>query len=415
MTGHIITLIFVFYLTFTLIYGKESSASLRGSGEASVKQRKQYQRESSVNFKHEIRRYLQPEELMTLSLWDYMDHVDKTYSGNDEYSRFRSLVAAADRKDDLNFLTGITLLAPNNDAISREIKDFLLESDNKYILQEIVEYHMIPWVVSFLSPEFKRNSKVTTFTVAGENIDISVNKNGLLFNKHAHAIAYALANESLLYKIDRLLIPPSMNSEIPEEVLLTNSKKTDNKTIADKAYELPIVIPDGFLVEVGANTDDVAVQASVVPSTVISDSPSTMPSDAPSSSPSDSPSMIPSDAPSMSPSLVPSTVPSDIPSMFPVESSSPNIPSIVAEDSIGSSSSPPSQLPSSSPSDVPSSIPSSVPSSIPSTIPSSMPSHVPSSIPSIVSPFALINDTTRAPTFFWVFFSPGGIKRNSFP
>ena len=299
-----------------------------------------------------------------------MEKVDKTFSEKGQYARFRSLVAGADLKDDLMELTGITLLAPTDSGISREIKDFLLQSENKAILREVVEYHMIPRVISFLSPELKQASKVTTFTVAGVDIDISINGKELSFNKMANAVAYALINESILYKIDRLLIPPSMNSRIPEEVLATNMKKTDKIVGPDLSYEFPITLPDTLLVDSDVDPDDTTTE--------IPDNQSPVPSDSPSMAPSDSPSMAPSVAPSMSPSIGFSTAPSDVPSMFPVEPPVVKRPLIVFDDVSDIPSSQPSQYPSSSPSDVPSSIPSDLPSSIQSNVPSSIPSAIPS-------------------------------------
>ena len=348
----------VLQLLLVVVHGKDSSIALRGS----VVQ--------LDDDKNEIRRHLLPEDLMTLSLWDYMEKVDKTFSEKGQYARFRSLVAGADLKDDLMELTGITLLAPTDSGISREIKDFLLQSENKAILREVVEYHMIPRVISFLSPELKQASKVTTFTVAGVDIDISVNGKELSFNKMANAVAYALINESILYKIDRLLIPPSMNSRIPEEVLATNMKKTDKIVGPDLSYEFPITLPDTLLVDSDVDPDDTTTE--------IPDNQSPVPSDSPSMAPSDSPSMAPSVAPSMSPSIGFSTAPSDVPSMFPVEPPVVKRPLIVFDDVSDIPSSQPSQYPSSSPSDVPSSIPSDLPSSIQSNVPSSIPSAIPS-------------------------------------
>ena len=345
-------------LLLVVVHGKDSSIALRGS----VVQ--------LDDDKNEIRRHLLPEDLMTLSLWDYMEKVDKTFSEKGQYARFRSLVAGADLKDDLMELTGITLLAPTDSGISREIKDFLLQSENKAILREVVEYHMIPRVISFLSPELKQASKVTTFTVAGVDIDISINGKELSFNKMANAVAYALINESILYKIDRLLIPPSMNSRIPEEVLATNMKKTDKIVGPDLSYEFPITLPDTLLVDSDVDPDDTTTE--------IPDNQSPVPSDSPSMAPSDSPSLVPSVAPSMSPSIGFSTAPSDVPSMFPVEPPVVKRPLIVFDDVSDIPSSQPSQYPSSSPSDVPSSIPSDLPSSIQSNVPSSIPSTIPS-------------------------------------
>jgi uncharacterized surface protein with fasciclin (FAS1) repeats len=403
-----------------IIDGKDTSAALRGSIDVSVRAGQQFEQSKESELpKRDVHRYLLPEDLMALSLWEYMDKVDDISVDDDEYSRFKALITAADRKDDLKELSGITLLAPHNDAISRDMKDFLLGPGNEKILEKIIEYHMIPRIVSFLSSEFKQQFRngvatVTTFTVSGENIDISVDKNGLNFNKYTHAIAYALTNESILYKIDRLLIPPSLNSKIQEDLLRKNSKGTDANVKPNTDYEFPIAIPNSFL-ENGAITSD-------VPSMILSDSPSITPSlspsDAPSLSPSDAPSLSPSDAPSISPTNAPSTIPSDIPSIFPVKAPLAITNGIVSEDNIAGSTAIPSHVPSSTPSSIPSNVPSSIPSTISSSMPSdttsTSPSDTPSSIPIVVPSNALNEDIAVVPNFIWEVISHHEIqKKNS--
>jgi uncharacterized surface protein with fasciclin (FAS1) repeats len=417
--------------------GKEPYVALRGSDETSVTN---HERASAYSNKNEFVRYLQLDNLREISLWEYMDQIDSKYSDAAHYSRFRSLVVAADRKDHLNVLTGITLLAPTDEGISREIQEFLLLPENNDILKEFIEYHMIPRVLSFLSPAFSRGSKVTTITKAGEYIDIKVNRQGVHFNMWANAISYVLTHESILYRIDRLLIPPSMNSRVPEKVLMTNVPNTTDVAVTNINYEFPIVIPDDFWGEGNDGTNDAVETSSDIPETTVSnpqltdssESPSLLPSDTPSLSLSDAPSMYPSDAPSTRPSDAPSTrpsdapssVPSDVPSIFPFEPPKLIVPFIVSDDSFGSqhtgtsfsSTMSPSSVPSNAPSSVPSAIPSSVPSVIPSSIPSNVPSITPSDVPSTI-PSKVPMSEVRAATadLFWDLFSPGGIKRKVLP
>jgi uncharacterized surface protein with fasciclin (FAS1) repeats len=273
-------------------------------------------------------RRLMPEDFMELSLWTYMETVEAEEEDLDLYSRFLALMKAAGKTDALSTLTGITLLAPSDDAISRNMKDFLLAADNIHILQEVMNYHIVPRVVSFLSSEFKNTingiASTTTFTVAGDNLNLSLDQNGFYINGVTNVLAYALTNESILYRIDRLLIPPSMNGVIPEELFLENSQPKENIQ-ADIAYEFPVAIPDGFFM---SNTITDSGTLSDMPSFVPSDVPSSHPSSAPSSLPSDTPSILPdfvievpsgidSDSPSLSPSDIPSNTLSDVPSVIP--------------------------------------------------------------------------------------------------
>jgi uncharacterized surface protein with fasciclin (FAS1) repeats len=396
-TQNLLLLLSLLVYLLTKCDGTDTSVVLRGSVNELVAVTPRHEQQQSIisrlRNKHDVSRSLLPEDLMTLNLWEYMEKVDEKFDNNDEYSRFKALITAADRKDDLKELTGITLLAPNNDAISRDMKDFLLQSGNEKVLEKIVEYHMIPRIVSFLSSEFNQITNgiatITTFTVSGDNIDISVDKNGLHFNKYTDAISYALTNESILYKINRVLIPPSLNSEIPEEILMQNMKRKDENEKSDKSYEFPITVPNSFLFSGDSDSTIDSTKISDAPSMIPSDSPSISPlvfsdppsitpSDTPSISPSDVPSMMMSDIPSNRPSMMPSTTQSDIPSLFPDAETS----GIVSENTVASTSNMPSHIPSSIPSIIPSSIPSNIPSSIPSNIPSSTPSNIPSSTPS---------------------------------
>jgi uncharacterized surface protein with fasciclin (FAS1) repeats len=294
-----------------------------------------------------VERFDEADDLMELGLLNYMETVKAVGEDTGLYSKFLELMTAAGETDTLNNANGITILAPSDGAISPNMKDFLLAAENFQILQVVMNYHMIPSVVSFLSPQFQQTTNgiatTTLLTVAGDMLQLSLDQNGFYINGIIKALAYALANESILYRIDRLLIPPSTNGLIPEELLVENSQVKES-VLADISYEFPILIPDDFFT-FNVNTSPGPV--------------------------TDAPSMIPVDFPSTAPSSVPKSVFSDAPSIFLQDSPAPF--------AIGSDapSLTPSDAPSLSPSDAPSFIPSDVPSFVSSEVPSSIPSNAP--------------------------------------
>ena len=321
----------------------------------------------------EVRR-LVPEDFMELSLWTYMETVEAADPDLNVYTRFLALMQAAGKDDALTTFTGITLFAPGDDAITGNMKDFLLAEENDHILREVMNYHILPRVLSYLGSEFKNNvdgvSSSTTFTVAGDNLEFELDQNGFYINRRTNVLAYALANESLLYRIDRLLIPPSMNAFIPEELLLENSQQI-HTIPADLAFEFPIAIPDGFFT---SNAIIDLVSLFDTPSIVPSDAPSFSLSDTPSITPSDAPSITPSDSPSIAPSALLSFASSDVPSQsVPLDVVS-AVPSDISSDAPSSIS---SELSSDLSSDVPSFISSELSSDLSSDVPTSLPISAP--------------------------------------
>jgi uncharacterized surface protein with fasciclin (FAS1) repeats len=338
------------------------------------------------------RRDLLPARWMQLDLWQYMEAVDNEFVASPVYSKFMNLLVAANLEDKLRNATGMTLFAPDNAAITNEQYDFLLAPENEDVLVQTMEYHIVPNIVSYLSlrgsqSETAEEDAGTDFvTRAGDRLDITVSEQGgVRINDNARALAFAFARQCILYRVDRLLTPPSLERKVPRGFFFTVA--TDILLGGD--FEFPIVVPDGLVPSLFLSVPSDAPSAGPIvvlseeamsvlpidvpssepsdaPSMTPSDTPSNIPSDIPSSRPSDAPSTLPSDAPSSVPSDTPSTMPSDMPSTSPSDS-----PSIV-----------PSDMPSNAPSDAPSSVPSDAPSSIPSDAPSGTPSDAPSFIPS---------------------------------
>lgn len=347
-----------------LLDEKSDLATDRGSWELAV--------QHNINKKNEFespnRRMLLP-QLMQLDLWQYMEAVDEQFSPT--YSKLMSLMAAAGLEEELRNATGVTLFAPDNEAISPQLETFLTAPENKNILVQMMDYHIVPNVVSYLSLTGNVMEKVTTFLAnSGDVINIAMTATGVVVNDESRAIAFSLAKQSIIYRIDRVLVPPSLKAQIPENLLRGGD------------FEFPLVVPDRFMPDniasdfpsiVPATIADNAPTEPTSMSVVMTDLPSLYPSDLPSALPSNIPSDVPSDIPSTLPSDAPSTIPSDRPSTIPSDA--------------------PSTIPSDAPSTIPSDAPSTIPSDTPSTIPSDAPSTAPSNTPSEV-----FNDLSVSPS-----------------
>jgi uncharacterized surface protein with fasciclin (FAS1) repeats len=369
--------------------------------------------------------------MMQLNLWEYMMAVDSQLSP--VYSKIMSLMVAAGMEDELRDAVGTTLFAPDNSAITAEQEAFLLDPANEDVLVRTMKYHVVPSIFSYLKINGDFGAQIDAIiTASGDTIDVMVTATGVMVNGQTRAVSFTLAEQSILYRIDKVLIPPALDGVLPKGFLLNTAIQ-----LLGGEFELPVVVPDAF------GSDDYETMESDFPSIVpawspaieseeaifpvaeaassgptkattgiASDSPSTEPSDTPSSVPSDSPSPVPSDAPSSVPSdalsFTPSSVPSDYPSSSPsINPSSELLDKEGAEGTIFSDapsfvpSDAPSAVPSDSPSAVPSEVPSHVPSDAPSLVTSDAPSQVPSDSPSMVpsdAPSTVSNEPSNLPS-----------------
>lgn len=317
----------------------------------------------------------------TLNLWNYMVAVDMQYGPH--YSTLMTLMTAAGKEHQLSSMTGVTLFAPQNTAFTKELQDFLLAPKNQDILVQTMDYHLVPSIVSYLT--MNRDKEKTFNTSLGEKLKLKLTGDGLRINGSARAVSFNLVKESIIYRIDRILVPPTLKAALTEN--LVQPALTTN---TPGGFEFPIYIPEIFGQDhVPSATPVPSDYPSMTPSVwtdpnspasfVPSDSPSTLPSqvptsrrfstsiDVPSALLSDVPSALPSDVPSVLPSDFPSALPSDFPSTFPSD-----VPSPLSNDepsalSSGSLSALPSDAPSAGPGGVSSVISNDVPSAVSTT------------------------------------------------
>jgi len=385
-----------------------------------------------------------------LNIFAYMEAVDETSSLGPEYSIFRNLIVAAGLEEVVQEGSMKSIFAPDDSAISAELENFLMKPENKDLLVETVKYHLVADPFDYL--RFNSISLQTTRTLRlptmqGSMMEIKISTEGMFINGDARIRAFMRTdNWDFLYRIDRVLPPPSLKHLFPEKILEPAYAATD----ANGAFEFPIILTllDIFLPVPPQNDDDdddnnnnnfgeevfhMSESPSSTPSAwkdsgppltskdISSNDPSSAPTDTPSVDPSQYPSTSPSETPSVGPSQYPSTVPSDTPSLVPSDypSTAPSrthsdvpsdYPSISPLDALSVVR---SDYPSISPSDVPSVVPSDYPTNTPPQTPSVDSSDVPTDTPTLVVPSQFIDNVqertlldlvSEADNLFWFLF-----------
>jgi uncharacterized surface protein with fasciclin (FAS1) repeats len=135
-----------------------------------------------------------------------------------QFTTLLRLVTAAGLEAILMGTIGATLLAPINSGIPSETEQFLLQPGNEAILSDVVRYHVLTELFNFAA---EQNSTVQLYdtllqgarVVAG----VVVMQNGGVFVQYNQAIQlrYTVVKESLIYTVDRILIPPLLRPVIP--------------------------------------------------------------------------------------------------------------------------------------------------------------------------------------------------------
>jgi uncharacterized surface protein with fasciclin (FAS1) repeats len=127
------------------------------------------------------------------------------------------LVTAAGLEAILMETTGATLLAPINSGIPIETEQFLLQPGNEAILSEVVRYHVLTELFNFAAQNSTVKLYDTLLQGARVVAGVVVMQNGDVFVQYNQAIqlSYSVVKESLIYTIDRILIPPLLRPVIP--------------------------------------------------------------------------------------------------------------------------------------------------------------------------------------------------------
>ena len=152
-----------------------------------------------------------------------------------QFSTLLRLIAAAGLEATLAEATGVTLIAPVNSGITAITETFLLQPGNEAILSDVMRYHVLTELFNFAA---QKTSTVDLYDTLLQGARVVVGvvpmADGGVFTRYNQAVqsGYSLARESILYTVDRLLIPPLLRPVVPG-VIFTNSTPVTANTISD--------------------------------------------------------------------------------------------------------------------------------------------------------------------------------------
>ena len=146
-------------------------------------------------------------------------------NSQDQFSTLLRLIVAAGLEATLIEATGVSLIAPVNSGITTVTETFLLQPGNEAILSDVVRYHVLTELFNFAA---QKTSSVELYDTLLQGARVVVGvvplADGSVFTRYNQAVqsSYSLARESILYTVNRILIPPLLRPIIPG-VIFTNS------------------------------------------------------------------------------------------------------------------------------------------------------------------------------------------------
>jgi uncharacterized surface protein with fasciclin (FAS1) repeats len=156
-----------------------------------------------------------------------------------QFSTLLRLIAAAGLEATLTEVTGVTLIAPINSGITSTTETFLLQPGNEEILSDVLRYHVLAELFNFAA---QKTSTVQLYDTLLDGARVVVGVvplgDGNVFTRYNQAVqsGYSLARESILYTVDRLLIPPLLRPVIPG-VIATNSTPVTATAVSDEVTQ----------------------------------------------------------------------------------------------------------------------------------------------------------------------------------
>jgi uncharacterized surface protein with fasciclin (FAS1) repeats len=135
-----------------------------------------------------------------------------------QFSTLLRLVTIAGLEATFAEATGVTMLAPINAAIPIETERFLVRPGNEDILTAVLTYHIVTELFNYAVQAVP--TQVLLESLQGENILaglVRLSDNGLLtqYNR-ANQLGYLVVRENILYAIDSILIPASLEMVVPQ-------------------------------------------------------------------------------------------------------------------------------------------------------------------------------------------------------
>jgi uncharacterized surface protein with fasciclin (FAS1) repeats len=188
-------------------------------------------------------------EWTTFNLFSYMTEFNARVFLR--YSTFSTLWVASGLEALLRDSQHVTLLAPDNMGIDPRTRDFLLHPNNADVLRRVLSFHVLSTVFNFqgttsdgqaeAEPLLSTSSRtqpvsVSLRTFGGQNITVEYSESRVLFNG-VPAISFALTETSILYRIEKLIIPHIVADIVP----VTDDSSSANEFANAAETFLPVV------------------------------------------------------------------------------------------------------------------------------------------------------------------------------
>ena len=109
-----------------------------------------------------------------------------------------------------------TILAPDNTALSDDLVTYLLSPGREALARTITRYNIIPKLSTHLMAAQEQEGRLAVTTLHGLKIDLQVEANNIvLAGTTARLLAFSLTSQGIVYRSDRLLLPPEARIYVP--------------------------------------------------------------------------------------------------------------------------------------------------------------------------------------------------------
>jgi uncharacterized surface protein with fasciclin (FAS1) repeats len=136
-----------------------------------------------------------------LNLYSYMDE-----SG--AFSRFITLIIAADAEDFFQTTQDRSLVAPTDVGIPDDTFNFLRDPRNANINEQVVLYHVLVRLINFQTLPVGTTTRIVSWQ--GEDVRLRREAAAIFFNDNRNR-QVGLVFRGIVYEINSLLVPPSIN------------------------------------------------------------------------------------------------------------------------------------------------------------------------------------------------------------
>lgn len=195
----------------------------------------------SLGIVHVVTRMLLPS---WTTIYDHVSLMERISS----YSLFLSLVVGTGQDEILRPVSDLaseeshydaTIIAPDNNALTGDLVNYLLSPGRESLAMDIVRYHVIPELITHLAVADTERG-LTVRTLQGETIDLEIiNGEMALMENTTRLLAYSLTRTGILYRSEKLMIPPASRDSIPSTLL---PQGTNDVPVILSDLEFPIIL-----------------------------------------------------------------------------------------------------------------------------------------------------------------------------